>query len=59
MLSVDGSRQQEQLEDFLQTEPDGIVIWPHINHDFSAVFEEVVKRNIPSVVRNTYLEKAS
>jgi len=58
MLSVDGIRQQEQIEEFLQSEPDGIVIWPHINHDFSEVFEQIVERDIPLVVSNTYWEKA-
>ncbi|XHR30655.1 MAG: substrate-binding domain-containing protein [Chthoniobacteraceae bacterium] len=58
MLSVDGIRQQEQIQEFLLTEPDGFVIWPHINHNFDAVFQQIVERDIPLVVNNTYWEKA-
>lgn len=52
MLSVDGPQQQEQLLEMLKLKTDGIVIWPHPDHDYMETFKRITDRNIPLVVND-------
>lgn len=52
MLSVDGQQQQEQLIEVLKLKTDGIVIWPHPDHNYMETFQRITDRSIPLVVND-------
>lgn len=56
MLSLDGPQQQEQIRDILELRPDGIVIWPHPNHSYAGLLQEIAATNIPLVVNDYHWE---
>lgn len=58
MLSVDGSQQYAQLQEVIRSEPDGIVIWPHVGQYFDDLFQQITARNIPLVLSNTHWAQA-
>lgn len=50
MLSMDGLQQRTQLLEILKLNPDGVVIWPHPEHSYADLFQQIVARNTPLVV---------